>query len=85
MVINPTHHPTNPYLIISKSKSKMYQVLASRMEGKGDGENLFADFWDYLCDLTVKTAFWKSSVAFDTSEVCNTFHTSIVLQFTPFL
>ena len=70
---------------MASDKSKVLQVLASRIKGKGEGEKVLADFWDYTCDLTVKTAFWKSKVASDTSEVCNTFHTSIVLQFTSFL
>ena len=69
----------SPYLIMSKSKNKIYQVLASRIKGKGEGENVLADFWDSTCDLTVKTAFWKSKVASDTSEVCNTFHTCVAI------
>ena len=53
---------------MASDKSKKVQVLASRIKGKGEGEKVLADFWDYTCDLTVKTAFWKSKVASDTSE-----------------
>lgn len=51
--------PTHPILA---SNNKKAQVLASRIMGKGDGEKVLTDFWDYTCDLTVKTAFWKSTV-----------------------
>ena len=37
-------------------------MLASRIKGKGSDEQVLSDFWDYACDLVVKTAFWKSSV-----------------------
>ena len=70
---------------MASDKRNKVQVLASKIKGMGDGEEVLIDFWDYTCDLTVKTAFWKSKAASDTSEVCNTFHTSIVLQFNPFL
>ena len=53
--------PTHPYPILA-SNNKKAQVLASRIMGKGDGEKVLTDFWDYTCDLTVKTAFWKSTV-----------------------
>ena len=85
MVIRPTHQPTDPYLIMASDPRNKVQVLASRLKGMGNGVEVLSDFWDYACDLTVKTAFWKSKVVIDTSEVCNTFHTSIVLQSTPFL
>ena len=37
-------------------------MLASRIKGKGSDEQVLSDFWDYICDLVVKTAFWKSSI-----------------------
>ena len=37
-------------------------MLASRIKGKGSDEQVLSDFWDYTCDLVVKTAFWKSSI-----------------------
>lgn len=55
-------NPTNPYLIMTANKTKKAQVLASRIKGRGEGEEILTDFWDYTCDLTVKTAFWKSNV-----------------------
>jgi len=54
--------PTHPYPIMAANKSKKAQVLASRIRGKGEGEEVLTDFWDYTCDLTVKTAFWKNSI-----------------------
>ena len=57
-LLNPTH----PYPIMAANKTKKAQVLASRIKGKGEGEEVLTDFWDYTCDLTVKTAFWKSNV-----------------------
>jgi len=55
-------NPTSPYPIMAANRSEKAQVLASRIKGKGDGEEVLTDFWDYTCDLTVKTAFWKSNV-----------------------
>ena len=57
-LLNPTH----PYPIMAANKTKKARMLASRIKGKGDGEEVLTDFWDYACDLTVKTAFWKSNV-----------------------
>ena len=37
------------------------RVLASRIKGKGEEEEVLSDFWDYTCDLAVKTAFWRSN------------------------
>jgi len=54
--------PTQPYPIMAACKSKRVQVLASRIKGKGSDEQVLSDFWDYTCDLVVKTAFWKSSI-----------------------
>ena len=42
---------------MASDKRNKVQVLASRIKGMGDGEEVLIDFWDYTCDLTVKTAF----------------------------
>ena len=54
---------------MATSKSKKVQVLASRIKGKGGGEEVLSDFWDYTCDLTVKTAFLKSKVVQQEEEL----------------
>ena len=60
--------PTNPYLNLATHKNKKFWVLASRIKGEGDGEVLLSDFWDYICDLAVKTAFWRSNIVRQAEE-----------------
>ena len=59
---DPGVRALNQTVNYAANKTKKARVLASRIKGKGEGEEVLTDFWDYTCDLTVKTAFWKSNV-----------------------
>ena len=75
--------PTNPYLIMAANKTEKAQVLASRIKGKGEGEEVLSDFWDYTCDLTVKTAFWTRDT--NTFLVVVMAHKEIIIKYLRFL